>query len=130
MEQLVDFGEKMKGIADKYRLSIGGFGEAIGVGRGIYGYTHRKSTPSAEIIINILRAFPDVNPDWLLLNEGAMIRSTPKEKPSETLPDTALTIKYLKAIEELSQCRKELIDCLKGHPEGLPPIRPRERISG
>ena len=46
----------------------------------------RNSYPSAEVIANFSRAFPRYSLEWLLTNEGQMLRRMhefPKKKPKE-----------------------------------------------
>ena len=35
-----------------------------------------RNKPSFDLVVKILRAFPDVNPDWLLLDSDQMFRTT------------------------------------------------------
>lgn len=37
-----------------------------------------KSELSGDKIANILRCYPDINPDWLLLGEGEILRKAPQ----------------------------------------------------
>ena len=41
-----------------------------------------RNKPSFELLQKILRRFPDLNPDWLLLDQGSMLRPDPKASPS------------------------------------------------
>ena len=46
-----------------------------------------RNKPSFDLVVKILRAFPDVNPDWLLLGSGDIYRDTyAAGSSSEALP--------------------------------------------
>lgn len=54
-----------------------------------------RNKPSFDLVVKILRAFPDVNPDWLLLDSDQIFRTTattspfdkPKSDEGEKSPD-------------------------------------------
>lgn len=49
-----------------------------------------RNKPSFDLVVKILRAFPDVNPDWLLLDSGDVYRrvdAVGAVESSATLPD-------------------------------------------
>lgn len=57
-----------------------------------------ESALSTDKIIHILITFPDINPDWLLLGKGEMLRGSDREKPS----DTTVSI-LLQRLEDLAR---------------------------
>ena len=42
-----------------------------------------RNKPSFDLVVKILRAFPDINPDWLLLDSEAIFR-TAADEPGDT----------------------------------------------
>lgn len=57
-----------------------------------------KSGFTSAKIVKVLTVFPDLNPDWLLLGKGEMLRGSDREKPS----DTTVSI-LLQRIEDLAR---------------------------
>jgi plasmid maintenance system antidote protein VapI len=41
-----------------------------------------RNKPSFDLVVKILRLFPDINPDWLLLDGSTIFRSTPSSDSS------------------------------------------------
>lgn len=60
------------------------FAQQIGVTPSVIGNItgERKGNPSFEVIQKILDAFASVNPDWFILDRGAMLRDS--KNPEET----------------------------------------------
>lgn len=58
---------RQKAFADRIGLSAQNLHAVIGV---------RQTRPGSEILEKIADAFSDVNPDWLLTGNGAMLRET------------------------------------------------------
>jgi len=55
-----------------------------------------KSELGGEQISSIFMKFPNINPDWLLLGKGKMLRETSPDSPSNTTLDRLLErIEYL-----------------------------------
>ena len=53
------------------------------------GITHLlsgRNKPSFNLVVKILRAFPDINPDWLLLDSEQMSRNSTESEQSYTPP--------------------------------------------
>lgn len=53
------------------------FAQKIGVRPSVIGNItgERKGNPSFEVVQKILNAFASINPDWLILDKGSMLRS-------------------------------------------------------
>lgn len=50
---------------------------------GISHLLSGRNKPSFDLVVKILRVFPDINPDWLLLDKGDMTRgSEPLASPT------------------------------------------------
>ena len=41
-----------------------------------------RNKPSFDLVVKILKIFPDVNPDWLLLDSGQIFRGDATATPS------------------------------------------------
>ena len=68
---------------------------------GIGGQSSLKS----DNIVKVLTEFPNLNPDWLLLGKGTMLREGAENsggKP-ESPPDTGLVLELTRQISELSR---------------------------
>lgn len=74
----------------KMRISIKSFERQAGLANGYVN--HLRRSPTTEKLENIIRAFPNLNKDWLLTGEGEMLnqetpQTTEKEaKESENKP--------------------------------------------
>lgn len=57
-------------------LSAAQFADEIGVQRsGISHILSGRNNPSLDFIQRMLKRFPNLNPDWILLNKGSIYRS-------------------------------------------------------
>lgn len=68
------------------------FAEAIGIQRAAMSHiTSGRNNPSLDVMKKILERFPDISPDWLLMEKGPMKRgSQPVATPPEsTTPPSA-----------------------------------------
>lgn len=64
------------------------FADMIGVGRASISHIlNGRNNPGYDIIQSILKKFPDINPDWLILGKGKPYRE--KSGAPSTLFDTA-----------------------------------------
>jgi phage repressor protein C with HTH and peptisase S24 domain len=90
----MDFGGRLKLIRGDLKQED--FARMIGCSKSTYGNWERGSQyPNAEDIANILKAFPDINATWLLIEEGPMRRSD--------LPVSADHLAHYAATEEIEQ---------------------------
>ena len=55
---------------------------------GISHLMSGRNKPSFDLVVKILKVFPDINPDWLLLDKGEMNRSSMSNN-SPTLEEAA-----------------------------------------
>ena len=64
------------------------FAEAIGIQRAAMSHiTSGRNNPSLDVMKKILERFPDISPDWLLMEKGPMKRgSQPVATPPESTP--------------------------------------------
>jgi len=83
---------KISGITKQDFCKETGISYANMVGKSL------KSELGGEQISSIFMKFPNINPDWLLLGKGEMLRGSDREKPS----DTTVSI-LLQRIEDLAR---------------------------
>lgn len=70
-------GERMAELIEKLKLNPSQFAKAIGKPRGsVQVLLNGRSKPGFEILTAILEAFPDVNPNWLMMGNGDVFRGT------------------------------------------------------
>lgn len=75
--------EKLLNLMKEENLTSSRLAELLGIQpSGISHILKGRNNPSLDFIQKILRRFPQVNPDWLILGEGEMYR--PQRDPSDT----------------------------------------------
>jgi transcriptional regulator with XRE-family HTH domain len=122
----MDTALKISTIAKHYNLSLRELADKAGIGRGaIQAYTRINAQKSPakvplDVAVSICNAFPNISRAWFFFDEGEMIT----ESGGGTEEQMDFREKYYKVLEKYSSIQEDLIDCLKGHPEGLPPLRP------
>ena len=68
--------EKIEFLLKNKRLTPTSFARMLDVqASGISHILSGRNKPSFDLVVKILRAFPDINPDWLLLNYEQPFRS-------------------------------------------------------
>lgn len=128
----MDTGLKINMIAKHYNLSLRELADKAGVGRGaIQTYTRLSAQKSPakvplEVAISICRSFPDINRDWFFFDEGNMIDDTGRN----TSGKDEYKEKYYEVLEKYTTVQEELIECIKGYTDGLPPLRTPVRTTG
>jgi transcriptional regulator with XRE-family HTH domain len=88
-------------IADK-QLTLSSLGTATGInattlnhiinGREIKEKGKINQTPSTDVIVKILSAFPDIDPDWLIMGRGPMYKGSRARIAPELFADTAFEV--------------------------------------
>jgi transcriptional regulator with XRE-family HTH domain len=99
--------ERLKTVFLEYRLTQKSFSDKTGIATsalsGIMG--KRQSNPSFEAIQKITIAFPEINMNWLISEQGQML-----EKQPET--DIILQEKYISAMERLAKAQEDNLDLI------------------
>ena len=68
--------EKLEILCAKYNLTPSSLAKALGVEASAISHIRSgRNKPSYDFVVKILRAFPDVNPDWLLLDGEEFLRT-------------------------------------------------------
>lgn len=76
--------ERIKQFADYQGVSLRRFCETVGIANG--SFTKVKSVGS-ENLLKIFYAYPEINLEWLITGEGAMIKSKQNTADSSVLLD-------------------------------------------
>ena len=82
---------RIQNIIEKYGLSSNAFANEIDVNRSTVSHIlSGRNKPSIEVLQKILKRFPDVSANWLLLGQGSMLASKSQvmEEVKETKPLT------------------------------------------
>jgi len=107
--------ERIRQITEYYNISIRQFEQKISVSEGlIHKALARKSGLKSDTLAKIMDIFPQINPDWLLLGKGEMLRGSVPETPSDAtlsalldrISDLAQDVGRLQA--ENAELKKEL----------------------
>ena len=68
--------DKLDFLCSKYNLTASSLAKALGVEASAISHIRSgRNKPSYDFVVKILRAFPDVNPDWLLLDGEEFLRT-------------------------------------------------------
>ena len=68
--------DKLDFLCSKYNLTASSLAKALGVEASAISHIRSgRNKPSYDFVVKILRAFPDVNPDWLLLDGEEFMRT-------------------------------------------------------
>lgn len=77
--------EKLEILCAKYNLTPSSLAKAIGVEASAISHIRSgRNKPSYDFVVKILRTFPDVNPDWLLLDGEEFLRTGVSSSSSTT----------------------------------------------
>ena len=68
--------EKLEILCSKYNLTASSLAKVLGVEASAISHIRSgRNKPSYDFVVKILRAFPDVSPDWLLLDGEEFLRT-------------------------------------------------------
>lgn len=98
MEQMVN--DRIKIILDYYGMSPNEIDRELGLYRGttynvLNGVNGKRSKPSHDYIVKVLKRFPDIDANWLMVEDGTMFKS------DNTLKETQEENERLKAENNL-----------------------------
>lgn len=78
--------QKLRDLLEKEGLKPSQFAEMLGVNpAGISHLLAGRNKPGYDLLQKILRRFPQINPDWLLVDRGPMYREDSAAAPNEPL---------------------------------------------
>ena len=83
--------ERLKKLMRAEGLNSTRLAELLGIqASGISHIMSGRNKPSYDFLIKLLLRFPNLNPDWLLLEKGPMYRDQIKKQPTEIAPADGL----------------------------------------
>ncbi len=85
-------------FAENQGIAKGEFYEKISLFPSNFAGKGGESALKSDNIVKVLTQFPEINPDWLLLGKGEMLRGSAPEAP----PDSTLSV-LLERIEDLAR---------------------------
>ena len=73
--------DRLLKILKQYNLTSTRFADELGVQRsGISHILSGRNQPSYDFIVKLMKQYPEINPDWLIMGNGTMFRTTVNEK--------------------------------------------------
>ena len=88
---------RIQKIIDKQGISLNAFAQEIGVNRSTVSHILTgRNKPSVEVLQKILKRFPELSSDWLLLGNGGMYAKKETSEASsssqKTVPEAYKTV--------------------------------------
>lgn len=82
--------DKLNDLLKSEGLKPGQFAEMLGINpAGVSHILAGRNKPGFDLLQKILRRFPQINPDWLLLDSSQMYRDeAPRQHPLSSAPGT------------------------------------------
>ena len=91
---------RIQNIIEKYGLSSNTFSQEIDVNRSTISHIlSGRNKPSIEVLQKILRRFPNVSANWLLLGQGALDDTDLTSSTSKLSKES--TIETVKSIDKI-----------------------------
>ena len=91
--------ERIERFIEYKQLSVSGFEKSISASNGVIRHAILKKTDIySRFLVKMLDNYPELSADWLLREEGEILREPDREKPS----DTTVSI-LLQRIEDLAR---------------------------
>lgn len=73
--------DRLLKIIKQYNLTSSRFADELGVQRsGISHILSGRNQPSFDFLVKLMKQYPEINPDWLIMGNGTMLRTAIKEK--------------------------------------------------
>lgn len=94
-ENITRIKQKILYFIDTQSIKKEDFYKKVGIDGANFRGKNLKSELSADKIVNILRKYSEISPDWLLLDKGEMLRSESDEGPDGS--GSATEIELLRA---------------------------------
>ena len=73
--------DRLLKILKQYNLTSTRFADELGVQRsGISHILSGRNQPSYDFIVKLMKQYPEIDPDWLIMGNGTMFRAAVKDK--------------------------------------------------
>lgn len=73
--------DRLLKIIKQYNLTSTRFADELGVQRsGISHILSGRNQPSYDFIVKLMKQYPEINPDWLIMGNGTMFRKAVNEQ--------------------------------------------------
>lgn len=109
--------EKLEILCSKYNLSASALAKTLGVEASAISHIRSgRNKPSYDFVVKILRAFPEINPDWLLLDGDEFLRGDAPSAPLSSNLDVAAQVSLfdrdenIKISESSENAKNEISD--------------------
>lgn len=80
-----DINKRFRDVIDVYNYTPAQFADLIGAGRSLISHVlSGRNRPGLELLQKVLRAFPDVQAQWLLMGTGPMTGQHDQKAPTHT----------------------------------------------
>lgn len=78
--------DRIRLIMENEHLTPSEFADKLGIGRAVMSHIlNGRNNPSLEVVSRILSTIKNIDPEWLINNEGEMFKSTSENNTSSTL---------------------------------------------
>lgn len=115
--------QRIKMILKNNRMSIRGFSDAHDLKhRTVNNQLNGTSPLTIDTFLSVIKAFPEISADWLLLGKGPMLRSgsgvTQSNVSGDNIQGSGITInkmqqQFIDALQEKDKQISKLIDLLQ-----------------
>ncbi|MCW3787851.1 helix-turn-helix domain-containing protein [Plebeiibacterium sediminum] len=124
---------RLQTLLTSEKITSSRFADIIGVNRSSISHIlSGRNNPSLDILQKVLTKFPHINPDWLLLGQGNMLRNKTEEKQTLKQPFSTLfenkTVRTNSNIEPKTEPKKIFKEELPKQPEKIEE-KPVEELS-
>jgi len=128
-ENITCIKKKLLYFIDTQSIKKEDFYKKVGIDGANFRGKNLKSELSADKIVNILRQFPEISPDWLLMDSGEMLRTQRDEQPRCAASEGSAT--EIELLRSAIRDKEERIEELKERIEDMKEIQLllRDRIS-
>lgn len=118
-------GQRIELLINALGLNKNSFSKAIGLSNNVTigRIVNQDREPSFEIIQKIIQTFGSINARWLITGEGDMFNNYPSNIINEPVAEynkIDFKEKYYNTLEELAECRKQLIELQGNFPASGP----------
>lgn len=109
---------KLEILRAKYNLSASSLAKTLGVEASAISHIKSgRNKPSYDFVVKILRAFPDVSPDWLLLDRGEILRDGTSAAPLSSKFDDYTDVSLFDHEENIET--SESLECAKNDDNSI-----------